>query len=148
MPTMKLRDWENDWLYSLIFGDAEICWQNRKRELNLIDPEGKFGRYVLLEEYGASKDSMVCGEVLRAWTVDDDGLVEITLAEHTLHIQETKGPFYPFVLKQFHIHSNRKTVVLGQSEGPTCGRGCVYRVSHSGQVAQLVVDESFGFWIS
>ena len=91
---------------------------------------------------------MCCGDVLRAWTVDDDGVVEISLEEDALHHQEIRGRMFPFVLMQFHIHPNRKHVVLGYLEATTAGWGCVYRVIGRGLDAELAPDDGCGSWIS
>lgn len=149
-PVTSLRDWRDDWLYLLVLRDAEETWAHRKREMQMIDnaDESAHWKYVLVEEYGSSEDSMCRGDVLRAWTVDDNGLAEIPLDEHVLHIQEIEQRIYPFILMQFHIHPNRKNVVLGHVEASTAGSGCVYRVQGHGSNAQLLSDESFGFWVS
>ena len=149
-PVAPLGDWRDDWLYSLVFRDAEDTWACRKREMQMMDDvdESPYWQYVLVEEYGDSEDSMCRGDVLRAWTVDDCGLCEIPLDEHALHLREIKDRIYPFILIQFHIHPNRKNVVLGHSEASTAGFGSVYRVQRCGTNAQLVPNESFGFWRS
>lgn len=91
---------------------------------------------------------MCDGDPIRAWTVDDNGVAEISLEELALHKKEIRDRIYPFILIEFHIHRDRKHVVLGHTEASTAGSGCVYRVHRNGPDAKLIPDESFGMWIS
>ncbi|WP_425616230.1 hypothetical protein NA78x_006169 [Anatilimnocola sp. NA78] len=146
-----LGDWRGDNLYDLVFCEAEETWRSEKESQQFAKQKGvKITRraYILLEEYGESDYSSVEGDVLRAWTFDDTGLVEISLAEHALHRGEIAGRTFPFVMMMFHIHENRKHIVLGYCEANTSGSGCVYRVESSGEEVSLEHDESLGFWRS
>jgi hypothetical protein len=140
---MSLTDWRTDWVYALVFREAEKAWQ-------WCNPApGEVGRFVLLEEYSSADDSLCGGEVIRAWVRNAAGLQEIGLEEHQMHLQELeKDDPYPLVLFQFHVRPSRKGVVIGTIHGAMCGSGTGYLVEGEGAAAVLTPDPEAGFWVA
>jgi hypothetical protein len=144
---LPLPDWRGDWIYELVFRNAYKSWSEIQQTRQLL-AESAGCNFVLIEEYGESDDSFCAGSVLRAWTLDPDGLNAIPLDEHALYLKEVGRGIYPFELIQFHIHRNRQHVVLGSIQGSRSGTGSVYRVEGAPPDANLVMSSDFGAWRS
>ena len=130
---MTAFDWQTDWLYCVILREAEKAW-----DWCQTVPGRDVWKYVLVEEYWSGDDSRCRGDVIRAWVRDEGGLRQISLAEHGEHQRKLEGKdIYPFIMVQFHVHPDRKHVVIGQSQAMLAGSGTGYLIEGSGREARL-----------
>jgi hypothetical protein len=139
----RLPDWRSDWVYKLIFEQAETAWKHC--EIN-HDPD--IWQYILIEEWSSSKDGVCKGTVLRLWVRDAKGLREVPVQSHAKHLSKIKARIFPFIIVEFHIYPDKSGVVVGQQEANTAGHGGSYLIHGGPEKAELVPDPSGGFWIS
>ena len=112
-------------------------------------PDSDYWKHVLICEWSAADDSFCCGEPLRAWQRDTDGLMELPIGEYEQQKKEkSRGPMYPYILVDFHIFADRSHVVIGDHQASRAGSGCRYVVEGKGTVAKLAFDATGGAWIS
>lgn len=136
-------DYQNDWLYSLIFAYADRSWHASHRSTNTLDRQ-----HLLISEWSDAADAHCRGETVRTWIRDDDGLNEISLNQYEQCTKRNNAIVFRFILTRFHISSNRKHVVYNQNETPRSGSGCRFIVEGKGSSAKLITDETAGMWIS
>src|SRR5689334_21007444 len=72
--------WKHDWLYLLIFKDAEKLWT-----LYQPDRGRKQWPYALVEEWSSCTNCRCSGNMLRAWKLDKTGLKRISWVEYMWH---------------------------------------------------------------
>lgn len=137
----NLTDWRTDWLYGLVFRDADTSWA-------MCQPDTEYWQYVLICEWSEANGPDCCGKPLRAWRRDADGLTDISIVEYERLVRTIQNRLYPFILVDFHISNDRKQVVLSHQEANTAGGGNRYVVQGKGEHAKLVEDPAAGFWIS
>ncbi len=143
MTAPTLPDWQSDWLYALVLGEAGRYWSWCKP-----DPTSGGWRYVLIEEWSSYSRASCRGKMFRAWIRDADGLREITLDEYKQYKRTNRSGSYPYVLVRFHILPDRDRVVLGMHTGNRSGRGARYLVEGEGDEAKLTIDPTGGIWMS
>ena len=138
-----LPDWQSDWLYRLIFQEAEDNWEMCERNKN-----SDYWQYVLIEEWSSADGAHCRGELLQLWLRDAQGLRQIPLESRKEHQRKIKSRIFPFILISFHIHPDRTRVVFCHREANTSGMGRRYMVIGDHDNATLEVVPSGGFWRS
>jgi hypothetical protein len=134
-------NWQSDWLYDLIFLEAERLWK-------WCTPDKDHWQYVLIEELPNEMTGHPIGDPVRSWIRDKNGLREIPLNEHKNLVKKIQERIFPFILMSFYIFPDRQHVIVGHQEANTSGSGSQYAVQGSGRDAKLIPDEHGSAWVS